>query len=179
MHKAGFGRLVFTSSINGIYGKSTSGNYATAKAGMIGLSHSIAIEGKDANVNSNCIIPAAVTRMSAGIDVSQFPPMDPDMVAPLVAWLCHDSCAVSGEMLVSAAGRVARAWTVESPGVYQPSWTIEEIAAQAGAIRDTASPVHFTPVPDGQLDHLLYSFAMARAGADGVAGGEAGGVVIP
>lgn len=171
MHAQGFGRFVFTSSINGLYGKSTSGNYATAKAGMIGLSHSIAIEGKDADVNSNCIIPAAVTRMSAGIDTSQFPPMDPDMVAPLVGWLCHDSCAVSGEILISAAGRMARAWTAESQGVYRPSWTIEEIAGDAGRIRDTSAPLHFTPVPDGQLDHLLYSFAMAR--------GEGGSVVIP
>ena len=166
MHEHGFGRFVFTSSINGLYGKSTSGNYATAKAGMIGLSHSIAIEGSDAKVDvkSNCIVPAAVTRMSAGIDTSQFPPMDPDMVAPLVAWLCHESCEVTGEMLVSAAGRVARAWVAESPGVFKPSWSIEDVAANIDAIRDTSNPEIFTPVPDGQLDHLLYSFAMAKKG---------------
>ena len=123
-----------------------------------------AIEGRDAGVHSNVIIPAAVTRMSAGIDTSQFPPMDPDMVAPVVAWLSHESCAVSGEMLVSAAGRVARAWVAESRGVYRPQWTIEDVAANAEAIRDTSAPEHFTPVPDGQLDHLLYSFAMARGG---------------
>ncbi len=74
------------------------------------------------------------------------------------------SCAVSGEMLVSAAGRVARAWVAESRGVYRPQWTIEDVAANAEAIRDTSAPEHFTPVPDGQLDHLLYSFAMARGG---------------
>lgn len=164
MRAQGHGRFVFTGSINGLYGKSTSGNYATAKAGLIGLSHSLAIEGQDAGVHSNVIIPAAVTRMSVGIDTSQFPPMDPDMVAPVVAWLCHDSCAVSGEMLVSAAGRVARAWVAESRGVYRPEWSIEDVAANADAIRDTSAPEHFTPVPDGQLDHLLYSFAMARAG---------------
>lgn len=166
MHEHGFGRFVFTSSINGLYGKSTSGNYATAKAGMIGLSHSIAIEGADAglDIRSNCIVPAAVTRMSAGIDTSQFPPMPPEMVAPLVAWLCHESCTVTGEMLVSAAGRVARAWVAESPGVYQPSWTLEEMAEKFDTIRDTSDPQIFTPVPDGQLDHLLYSFAMAKKG---------------
>ena len=164
MRVQGHGRFVFTGSINGLYGKSNSANYATAKAGMIGLSHSLAIEGRDAGVHSNVIIPAAVTRMSAGIDTSQFPPMDPDMVAPVVAWLCHESCAVSGEMLVSAAGRVARAWVAESRGVYRPQWTIEDVAANAEAIRDTSAPEHFTPVPDGQLDHLLYSFAMARGG---------------
>jgi NAD(P)-dependent dehydrogenase (short-subunit alcohol dehydrogenase family) len=165
MHANGFGRFVFTSSINGIYGKGTSGNYATAKAGMIGLSHSIAIEGQDNNVNSNCLIPAAVTRMSAGIDTSQFPPMDPEMIAPLVGWLCHEDCAISGEMLVGVGGRMARAWIAETPGVFRPEWTIEDVAAQADAIRDTSSPLHFTPVPDGQLDHLMYSFKMVSGGA--------------
>lgn len=160
----GYGRIVMTGSINGLYGKANAANYATAKAGLIGLSHSAAIEGQEFNVTSNVLIPAAVTRMSAGIDTSQFPPMDPDMVAPVVGWLCHESCSVSGEMLVSAAGRVARAWLAESPGVYRPEWSLEDVAARADAIRDTSSPVHFTPTPDGQLDHLLYSFAMARQG---------------
>lgn len=160
----GFGRIVMTGSINGLYGKANSANYATAKAGLIGLSHSAAIEGREFNVHSNVLVPAAVTRMSEGIDTSQFPPMDPASVAPVVAWLCHESCAVNGEMLVSAAGRVARAWVAESPGVYRPEWSIEDVAAQAEAIRDMASPVHFPPAPDGQLDHLLYSFAMARKG---------------
>jgi NAD(P)-dependent dehydrogenase (short-subunit alcohol dehydrogenase family) len=160
----GYGRIVMTSSINGLYGKGNSGNYSTAKAGLIGLSHSAAIEGLEHGVKSNVIVPAAVTRMSEGIDTSQFPPMDPDMVAPVVAWLCHESCSVTGEMLASAAGRVARAWVAEAQGVYRPQWTIEDVAANIDAIRSTEAPLIFPPAPDGQLDHLLYSFAMARKG---------------
>jgi len=167
MHEHGFGRLVFTSSINGLYGKSTSGNYSTAKAGMIGLSHSIAIEGHEAGVDvkSNCIVPAAVTRMSEGIDTSQFPPMDPSMVAPLVGWLCHESCTASGEMYVALAGRMARAWVTESPGLYKPDWTPELVAENIEAIRNGGGdPLVFPACPDGQLDHLMYSFKMARGG---------------
>lgn len=160
----GYGRIVMTGSINGLYGKGNSGNYATAKAGLIGLSHSAAIEGAEHGVKSNVLIPAAVTRMSEGIDTSQFPPMNPDMVAPAVAWLCHEDCSVTGEMFVSAAGRVARAWVAESPGVYRPQWSIEDVAANIDAIRSTDNPVIFPPAPDGQLDHLLYSFAMAKKG---------------
>ncbi|MDE2405758.1 MAG: SDR family NAD(P)-dependent oxidoreductase [Sphingomonadales bacterium] len=157
-----YGRIVMTGSINGLYGKANSGNYATAKAGLVGLSHTAAIEGKDRNVRSNVIIPAAVTRMSAGIDTSQFPPMEPDMVAPAVGWLCHESCTASGELLVAMGGRVARAWTAESPGVFHRDWTIEQVAAEAEAIRATDAPVIFPPVPHGELDHLMYGFAMAR-----------------
>lgn len=160
----GYGRIIMTGSINGLYGKAAAANYAAAKAGLIGLSHSAAIEGQAFNVKANVLIPAAVTRMSAGIDTSQFPPMDPAVVAPVVGWLCHESCPISGELLVSAAGRVARAWLAESPGVYRPEWSLEDVGAQADAIRATSRPLHFTPTPDGQLEHLLHSFAMAKAG---------------
>jgi NAD(P)-dependent dehydrogenase (short-subunit alcohol dehydrogenase family) len=164
MSGAGYGRMVFTGSINGLYGKSEAAPYSAAKAGLIGLSHSIGIEGAARGVTSNMIIPAAVTRMSANVDTSQFPPMDPDMVAPAVAYLCHESCALTGEIMVAMGGRVARAWVAESPGVYRPEWSIEDVVADLAAIRDTSAPVMFPPVPDGQLDHLLYGFAMARKG---------------
>jgi NAD(P)-dependent dehydrogenase (short-subunit alcohol dehydrogenase family) len=164
MSAAGFGRMVFTGSINGLYGKSEAAPYSTAKAGLIGLSHSIGIEGAPFGVASNVIVPAAVTRMSANVDTSQFPPMDPDMVAPAVVYLCHESCTLTGDLFVAMGGRVARVWTAESPGVYRPDWTVELVAADLEAIRDTSAPVIFAPVPDGQLDHLLYGFAMARNG---------------
>ncbi|MET0180458.1 MAG: short-chain dehydrogenase, partial [Novosphingobium sp.] len=114
--------------------------------------------------SANCIIPAAVTRMSEGVDTSQFPPMDPELVAPAVAYLAHESCAITGELLISAAGRVARAYVAETRGVYRASWTIEDIARQIGPIRDSGDPVVFAPVPSGHMDHLRYGFAMARGG---------------
>jgi short-subunit dehydrogenase len=164
MQQQGYGRFVLTGSINGLYGKANNVNYATAKAGLMGMSDTIAIEGAEANIKSNVIIPAAVTRMSAGIDTSKFPPMDPELVAPAVAWLAHENCSISGEMLVAMGGRVARAYIAESEGVYRPSWTIEDMAAQIEAIRDAGRQVVFPPVPHGELDHLMYGFAMARKG---------------
>lgn len=162
MMEAGYGRIVMTSSVNGVYSNRNVANYSAAKGGMIGLANTAAIEGFARNVKANCILPAAVTRMSEGIDTSQFPPMTPEMVAPLVAWLCHESCDVTGELLISAAGRMARAWTAESLGVYRPEWTIEDVAAASAAIRSMDDPLHFAPAPQGHLDHLFHSFAMAR-----------------
>jgi NAD(P)-dependent dehydrogenase (short-subunit alcohol dehydrogenase family) len=161
MSKAGFGRVVMTSSINGIYGNANVVNYSVAKAGLIALSNVVALEGAAKGVKSNVIMPAAVTRMSEGVDTSAFPPMDPESVAPAVAYLAHESCAISGEILVSAAGRVARAFPAESRGVYRPRWAIEDVAADIETIRDSNSPVVFPVVPSGHLDHLRYSFAMA------------------
>lgn len=164
MKQAGYGRIVMTGSISGLYGNAGVANYSVSKTGLVGLSNVAALEGAEFGVKCNVILPAAVTRMSEGVDTSAFPPMDPDLVAPAVAWLAHEVCSVSGEMLVSAAGRIARAFIAESPGVYRPAWTIEEVDARMDAIRDAGDPVTFPVVPSGQLDHLRYSFGMASKG---------------
>jgi hypothetical protein len=129
---------------------------------MIGLSNVAALEGAAAGVKSNIIIPAAVTRMAEGIDVSAYPPMGPELVAPAVGWLAHESCSITGEMLVAIAGRVAKAYIAETPGVYRPSWTVEQVAEQIDAIRNTDAPVIFPVVPTGFPDHIRYSFEMTQ-----------------
>ena len=102
--------------------------------------------------------------MAEGLDTSAYPPMDPELAAPVVGWLAHESCSITGEMLSSMAGRAARAYVAESPGVYRPAWSIEEVADQIDVIRSTDAPVVFPVVPLGQLAHIRYSFEMAKAG---------------
>jgi len=163
MCKAGYGRIVLTSSIGGIYGTKNVVNYGVSKAGIIGLNNVVAIEGAEKGVKSNIILPGAVTRMAEGLDISQYPPMGPDLVAPVVGWLAHESCSISGEMLVSMAGRVARALIAETAGVYRPSWSIDDVASEIDAIRDTGN-VWMLPPLSGYFDHLQRSFEMAREG---------------
>jgi NAD(P)-dependent dehydrogenase (short-subunit alcohol dehydrogenase family) len=164
MCDAGYGRIVLTSSIGGLYGNQEVVNYAVAKAGVIGLSNVAALEGAAHGVKSNVIVPAAVTRMAEGVDTSAYPPMGPELVAPAVAWLAHESCSITGEMLIALAGRLARAFVAETPGIYRPSWTIEEVGEHLAAIRDDTTPLVFPPVPDGHNDHIRYSFGMANNG---------------
>lgn len=161
MCAAGYGRIVLTSSIGGLYGNHGVANYAAAKAGLVGLTNVAALEGAAEGVMCNAIIPGAVTRMAEGLDTSAYPPMGSDLVAPAVGWLAHESCPVSGELFVAIAGRVARAFIAETPGVYQPSWSIEDVATNIDAIRDDTAPLVFAPVPDGHTDHIRYSFGMA------------------
>jgi len=165
MCDAGYGRIVLTSSIGGLYGNHGVANYAVAKAGVIGLSNVVALEGATDGVQSNVIVPAAVTRMAEGIDTSAYPPMGPEFVAPVVGWLAHESCSVTGEVLIALAGRVARAVVTETPGVYRPSWSIEEVGEHIEAIRNASDPVVFPIVPDGHGDHIRYSFAQAAQAA--------------
>jgi NAD(P)-dependent dehydrogenase (short-subunit alcohol dehydrogenase family) len=166
MCEAGYGRIVLTSSIGGLYGNHSVANYAAAKAGVIGLSNVAALEGAADGVTCNVIVPAAVTRMAAGIDVSPYPPMGPELVAPVVGWLAHESCSVSGEVFIALAGRVARAVIAESPGVYRPSWTIEDVGEHLDAIRYVEAPLIFPVVPDGHDQHIRFSFELARRPSD-------------
>jgi NAD(P)-dependent dehydrogenase (short-subunit alcohol dehydrogenase family) len=165
MCEAGYGRIVLTSSIGGLYGTHQVASYAASKAGIIGLSNVAAVEGADHGVRSNVIVPAALTRLAEGLDTSAYPPMNPELAAPAVGWLAHESCSITGEMLVSIAGRVARAYIAETPGVYRPSWTIEQVGEQIDAIRDTDGSWILPVVPSGQADHIGRSFAMAAEGS--------------
>jgi NAD(P)-dependent dehydrogenase (short-subunit alcohol dehydrogenase family) len=162
MCDARYGRIVLTSSIGGLYGNYGVANYAVAKAGMIGLSNVIALEGAAEDVKCNIVVPAAETRMAEGIDTSGYPPWGPELVAPVVGWLAHESCSITGEMLAAIAGRVARVAVVEAPGVHRPSWSIEDVGEQLAVIRNMTGPLIFPVVPDGHAEHIRYSFEMAR-----------------
>ncbi|MFM5907883.1 MAG: SDR family NAD(P)-dependent oxidoreductase [Novosphingobium sp.] len=162
MCDAGYGRVVLTSSIGGVYGNNACVNYAMAKSGMIGLNNVIALEGEAFDVKSNVIVPSAVTRMAEGIDTSAYPPLGPELVAPMVGWLAHENCSVSGELYAAVGGRMAEVHIGEARGTYQPAWTIDDVDARIDQIRDKTDPKVFGL--HGHVDHLVYSFGMAKEG---------------
>ena len=165
MCAAGYGRIVLTTSVSGIYGNKNVINYATSKTGMIGLCNVAALEGEAEGVKCNLIAPGAVTRMAEGLDTSVYPPMGPELVAPLVAWLSHEKCSVTGEILSAMAGRLSRIYLAETPGKYLPLWTVEQVQEHIASIRDTSGEQWILPpVPMGQPDHIRRSFEMARKG---------------
>lgn len=163
MCDAGFGRIVLTSSVGGVYGNLRCVNYGMSKSGMIGLNNIAALEGEEFNVKSNIIVPGAVTRMAEGLDISQYPPMGPELVAPVVGWLAHESCPVTGEMIASMAGRISRMFIAETDGVYRPQWTIEDVAEASPAFHDNTGLHDFGL--HGHVDHIGHSFKMATGDA--------------
>jgi NAD(P)-dependent dehydrogenase (short-subunit alcohol dehydrogenase family) len=167
MIAANYGRVILTASCSGLYGSQTTVNYGMSKAGLMGLNNVIALEGGPHNIRSNTIIPAAVTRMAEGLDTSQYPPLEPELVAPMVAWLAHDSCTASGEHYVAGGGRMARAWTTETKGVWAATWSPEGVAENIKAIRNSEEKWTFPPYPSGMADHLGETFKMAYEGRSG------------
>jgi hypothetical protein len=87
--------------------------------------------------------------------------MTPEMVAPLVGWMAHEACSISGEALISVAGRVARGFSGETLGVYHDDWTIERVMSDLDVIRDTNNIRIGSVIPAGQAEHLKFSFQMA------------------
>ena len=64
--------------------------------------------------------------------------MAPELVAPMVAYLAHEDCPVSGEIYAAGAGRFARIFIASTPGYVHggPAPTIEDVAAHWAAIND-------------------------------------------
>jgi len=58
--KTGYGRIVHISSVSGIIGNPGQGNYAASKAGMIGMSKSLAREVASRGITVNCIAPGFI-----------------------------------------------------------------------------------------------------------------------
>lgn len=128
----GYGRVVMTTS-TGMLGLPNNTAYATAKGAVVGLTRSLATAGAEHGIKVNVIAPAATTRMAG----DGGPEMPPDLVAPMVAFLAHEDCPVTGEIYTAGAGRFARLFIGSTPGyVHDGRPTVEDVAAQWGTIND-------------------------------------------
>jgi NAD(P)-dependent dehydrogenase (short-subunit alcohol dehydrogenase family) len=135
MKDAGYGRIVMTTSAAGLFGNFGQANYGAAKMGLIGLARVLNLEGPRYGVTTNVVAPIAATAMSAGIlDEEWERRLDPALVSPVVAFLAHESCTVSGQIFSAAAGRVAKIFIGEGPGFYSPALTLEAVRDHWGTI---------------------------------------------
>ncbi len=134
LREQNYGRVVNTSSGSGLFGNFGQSNYGAAKAGLMGLTRVLSIEGARNNVMANAIAPIAHTRMTEGqIDES----MAPELISPLVAYLCHASCAVTGQAYSVGGGRVSRVFLGMTTGVTDSALTAETVADRIDEIDDT------------------------------------------
>ena len=110
------------------------------------MAKSMTVGRRDGNITINCIAPNAMTRLgvhsgdeAAHTRQPQAPLMDPALVAPMVAYLSHESCDVSGEVYVAGAGRFSRLFVGSTAGYLHPDparATVDDVAANWAAIND-------------------------------------------
>lgn len=162
MKDGGGGRFVFVSSSGGLFGQPLEAHYAAAKAGLIGLSNVIAIEGVAHGIHSNCVLPFGVSRMVTETVGNQdaleqtgfLKVIRPELVVPLVIYLASDACDVTHRNYSACAGRYAQVFVglgegwLAAPGV-DP--TAEDIATR---IADISATEPFT-VPGSILEEVF------------------------
>jgi NAD(P)-dependent dehydrogenase (short-subunit alcohol dehydrogenase family) len=136
MREQGYGRVVNTSSGAGVFGNFGQANYGAAKMGLVGFTRVLAVEGAKYNIKANAIAPVAKTRMTEDILGPAADKLGPEFITPVVTYLAHEDCPVSGEIYSLGGGRVARVFIGVTPGIMDTDLTPESVRDQFEAIRN-------------------------------------------
>jgi NAD(P)-dependent dehydrogenase (short-subunit alcohol dehydrogenase family) len=153
MKRAGYGRVLMTSSSGGMFASAGHSNYAAAKAGLYGLAKALAFEGQDAGIKVNTLLPFAATTITANDPVpghgGHYPPglmaalgprSAPEAVAPMAAYLVSRACQITGETYAAGRGFFGRVFVGAAVGWASPSdpkdISLDEVAEHIDQIRD-------------------------------------------
>jgi NAD(P)-dependent dehydrogenase (short-subunit alcohol dehydrogenase family) len=139
MREQGYGRIVSTSSAAGVFGNFGQTNYGAAKMGLVGFTRVLGVEGAKFNIKANAIAPLAMTRMTENILGGLKDKLDPGLVSPLVAFLSHEDCPVTGQLFSVGGGRVAQVFLGETNGYYNPALTPEDVQQNWDVITDRST----------------------------------------
>jgi NAD(P)-dependent dehydrogenase (short-subunit alcohol dehydrogenase family) len=152
-----YGRILFTASASGLFGSPWQANYGAAKAGLVGLMNTVALEGERHGIVANALLPTAHTRLAAEIDdgwreVSSVAALlgqidfaaiadglGPEHNTPLALYLVSERCTSTQGCYSSLAGRYARVFIGSTDGWSNGLAALaspEDIEAHWGEITD-------------------------------------------
>lgn len=154
----GSGSYLHMTSTAGLIGNTGQANYSAAKMGIVGLSRSIALDMQRFSVRSNCIAPAAWSRMVASIPTDtpeqkasaerKKELMTPEKIAPLAAYLASDiASGISGQIFGVRGNQI---YLYSQPRALQSvhrsdGWDFNSIAETAmPAFRSALTPLEGT-----------------------------------
>jgi NAD(P)-dependent dehydrogenase (short-subunit alcohol dehydrogenase family) len=148
MKSQGYGRFVFVSSSGGMFGQPLEAHYAAAKAGLVGLTNVIAIEGAEHGIHANTVLPFGFSRMvtetvgdpKALEETGFLKVIKPELVVPIVVFLASRACEVSHHNYSACAGRFARVFVGLGDGwaaAADTEPTADDIAAHLAEISAT------------------------------------------
>ncbi|OBB43987.1 SDR family NAD(P)-dependent oxidoreductase [Mycobacterium sp. 852002-51961_SCH5331710] len=162
MKAQGYGRFVFIASSAGMFGQHLEAHYAAAKAGIVGLTNVIALEGEPHGIRANTVLPFGLSRMVTETlgdpklleDNGFFAAIRPELVAPIVVYLASRACEFSHQNFSACAGRFARVFIGLSEGWLAPregDVTADDVAAH---LDEVAAVEPFT-VPGAIYDEVF------------------------
>ncbi|QTI70941.1 SDR family NAD(P)-dependent oxidoreductase [Gordonia polyisoprenivorans] len=137
-----YGRIINTSSESGYFGMAGQVNYATAKAGIVGMTMTMARELEKIGVTVNAIAPRARTRMTTstftgypGVQEGTFDNRAPETISPVVAWLASPQAGhISAKVFACYAGELDLQTPIElevNISTGERAWTVEVLSARS------------------------------------------------
>lgn len=146
MKEQNFGRIIMTTSNSGLYGNFGQANYAAAKAGLVGLMNTLAIEGAKNNILVNSLAPMAATAMTeGGMPQDLLDRFHPEYASAGALVLASENFSESGVILSAAAGHFARVRITSSPGIQFSAESVspEEVLDKWADISAASDSVEF------------------------------------
>ncbi|CAH0695838.1 unnamed protein product [Spodoptera exigua] len=156
--KQKYGRVIMTSSNAGIFGNFGQANYSAAKMGLVGLTNTLAIEGAKYNIKVNTLVPTAASRLTEDIlPPEMFEAMKPDLIAPVVAYMSHESFPDTGAVIDSTLGYATKMHYVRGQGAVlkkKPSdpVTIESVREFWPQAMDMKNAIHLDKMAEVTVD---------------------------
>lgn len=180
MRAAGYGRILFTGSSSGMFGHAWQANYAASKSAMVGLSNAVAIEGSAYGIQSNVLLPNALSRlegvMTPGyMEIPAFAQalqstdfsyadgrMTPEFTVPLALYLVSEACTATQGIYSSNSGRYARVRICEAEGWIAPGGTVPPTTEDIAAHFDEVSELRNFSMPAHNYDEFNIAANLAR-----------------
>ena len=136
MREADYGRIVNTTS-PGMLGSAYGSVYGAVKAGVYGLTRTLAIEGTRDGIRANALAPFAATVAwdvvgtpgKQELDSGFIAAMHPDNIAPIAAFLAHSACPFSGKNITAEPGHVSETYYRQTTGYSAPEITLDGLNA--------------------------------------------------
>lgn len=156
------GRIILTTSGVGFFGLENHSVYGGVKLGLIGLMHSLAIEGAPYNIRVNALGPVAVTQASVDSIKGPAPALlTPERVVAAAAFLAHEDCPWTGRTLSAGGGRAAELFVGATQGYFSNDLTPEQVFHHLDKVSDRDGAVKFSHA----LEEVELDMALAFAGA--------------
>ncbi|KAL0954851.1 hypothetical protein HGRIS_003790 [Hohenbuehelia grisea] len=157
--KQRYGRIVTTGSQIGLYGNFAQSNYSAAKGSIIGLTRTLAIEGKKHNIIANTMIPSAGTTMTEPIwPKDMLDSYKPDYVAPFVGYLASSDVEATGGIFEALNG-----WGAQIRLQHASGCGFSARDSAASSVEDVMERWHgFTDFEDGRARYPRTALEASR-----------------